>query len=78
MQLPKFLCPLHGFPMVAFGFTTPVCIHPVPYSLYRINMLQLSRIIEYNKSPYININKLELTNNNFEIATNHDDVIHAL
>jgi len=25
MQLSMFLCPLHVFPMVAFGFTTPVC-----------------------------------------------------
>jgi len=24
MQLPTFLCPLHGFPMVAFGITTPL------------------------------------------------------
>jgi len=26
VQLSTFLCPLHGFPMVVFGFTTPVYI----------------------------------------------------
>jgi len=25
MHLSMFLCRLHGFPMVGFGFTTPVC-----------------------------------------------------
>jgi len=41
MQLPTFLCPLHGFPMVAFGFTTPVygynhVITFVPFFLLRL------------------------------------------